>query len=190
MSSFDDESEISSDSSNNSYTSQSDSSNVSISDFLCGYVGEPEYNEEELKSIKFSSSENENSDAESEDELNSSRLENLHWCRCFHCTVMPTFIECKCCKEYQGLLGDKLEAGCITENTNFDTLCLNKIVLETAFIRHRHYKNNFTDVKEMTAKYVYNTFCFSSNIFSDHIFLAFFFFKTLRLETFAHNSQK
>jgi len=152
MSSFDDEREISSNSSNISSTSQSDSSTVSIDDFSCGYVGEPEYNEDELKSIKFSS---ENSDAESEpseDELNSSRLENLHWCRCFHCTVMPTFIECKCCKEYQGLLGDKLEVGCITENTNFDTLCLNKIVLETAFIRHRRYKNNFTDVKEMTAR--------------------------------------
>ena len=74
MSSFDDESEISSNSSNtssnscnNSYTSQSDSSNVSIDDFLCGYVGEPEYDKDKLKSIKFSSSENEDSNAESED---------------------------------------------------------------------------------------------------------------------------
>ena len=30
------------------------------------------------------------------DELNSSRLENLHWCTFHHyCTLMPTFIACK-----------------------------------------------------------------------------------------------
>ena len=29
---------------------------MSIDDVFCGYVGEPEYNEDELKLIKFSSS--------------------------------------------------------------------------------------------------------------------------------------
>ena len=51
----------------------------------CGYLGEPEYTEQQAKSIKFSASNS------SSDELNSSRLENLHWCTC---TIIPTFIEC------------------------------------------------------------------------------------------------
>ena len=59
-------------------------------DFSCGYLGEPEYTEQQAKSIKFSAS----SSSSDDDELNFSRLENLHWwCTCHHCTVMPTFIE-------------------------------------------------------------------------------------------------
>ena len=58
--------------------------------FSCSYLGEPEYTEKEAKSMKFSAS----SSSSNDDELNSSRLENLHWCSCHHCTVMPTFIEC------------------------------------------------------------------------------------------------
>ena len=88
-----------------------------------------------------------------DDELNSSRLENLHWCTCHHCTVMPTFIECKCCEEFPDLLKDKLDDACITDHKGFDVLCLHNSVLETAFIRHRRYKNNYTDAKEMTLKY-------------------------------------
>ena len=133
--------------------SESDISIVSNESFSCGYVGEPEYNEEELKSKTFSSeSENESNESDEDDDLNSSRQENLYWCKCTHCTVMPTLIECKCCREFQGLLDDKLENGCITSHKNFDTLCLCNIVLETAFIRYRRYKNIFTDVKDMTAK--------------------------------------
>ena len=80
-----------------------------------------------MKHIKFSSSENEKS-AESEDELNSSRLENLRWCRCSHCIVMPTFIESKCCKEYEGLLGDKLEAAVVSLKTTISTKILNFVI--------------------------------------------------------------
>ena len=65
---------------------------------------------------------------------------------------MPTFIECKCCKESKDLLDDKLSAGCVTNHEAFDTLILNKSVLEVAFIKHRRCKNNFTKVKEMTLK--------------------------------------
>ena len=87
------------------------------------------------------------------DELNSSRLENLHWCTFHHCTLMPTFIECKCCEEFPDLLKDKLDDSCITDHKDFDVLCLHNSVLETAFIRHRRYKNNYTDAKEITLKY-------------------------------------
>ena len=34
-----------------------------------------------------------------DDDLNSSRQEKLYWCKCTHCTVMPTFIECRFCRE-------------------------------------------------------------------------------------------
>ena len=51
-------------------------------DFSCGYLGEPEYTEQQAKSIKFSAS----SSSSDDDELNFSRLENLHWwCTCHHC---------------------------------------------------------------------------------------------------------
>ena len=42
-------------------------------DFSCCYFGEPEY---QAKSMKFSAS----SSSIDDDDLNSSRLENLHWC--------------------------------------------------------------------------------------------------------------
>ena len=66
---------------------------------------------------------------------------------------MPTFIECKCCEEFPDLLKDKLDDSCITDHKDFDVLCLHNSVLETAFIRHRRYKNNYTDAKEITVKY-------------------------------------
>ena len=57
--------------------------------FSCGYLGEPEYTEQQAKSMKFSAS----SSSSDNGELNSSR--HLHWCTCHHYTVMPIFIECK-----------------------------------------------------------------------------------------------
>ena len=54
--------------------------------------------------------------------LNSSRQENLHWCKCPHCTVMPTFIECKNRKKFKDLLDDTPSAGCVTNHEAFDTL--------------------------------------------------------------------
>ena len=72
--------------------------------------------------MKFSASNS------SSDELNSSRLQNLHWCTCHHCTVMPTFVECKCCEEFPELLKDKLNNACITDHKDFDVLCLHKSV--------------------------------------------------------------
>ena len=42
--------------------------------------------------------------------------------------------EYKCCYECKSLLGDNLkDVKCITSNSEFHILCLNKIVLETAF---------------------------------------------------------
>ena len=125
--------------------------------------------------MKFSAS----SSSIDDDKLNSSRLENLHWCTCHHCTVMPTFIECKCCEEFPDLLKDKLDDACITDHKDFDVLCLQISVLETAFIRHHHYKNNYTDAKEMTKNTVF--FPFSSQ-------LKFIFHKTTTTIKFSQNN--
>ena len=57
------------------------------------------------------------------------------------------------CEEFPDLLKDKLDDACITDRKDFDVLCLHNSVLETAFIRHRRDKNNYTDAKEITLKY-------------------------------------
>ena len=52
------------------------------------------------------------------------------------------------------ILQNKLEnIECITDHKDFDTLILNKNVLETAFIKHRCSKNNFKEFN-MSSKYV------------------------------------
>ena len=94
--------------------------------------------------MQFSDDTKSNSDEE-ETDLNSSRQENLHWCKCSICTVVPAFIKCKSCKEFKGLLDDKPSAGCVTNDEAFvNMLILNKSVLKVAFIKRRSCKNNFT----------------------------------------------
>ena len=81
--------------------------------------------------------ENENfSDNSEESDLDSSRLEHLHWCSCFECGIclIMRVQECKCCCECKSLLGDKSKGvKYITSNSEFHILCLNKIFLKTAF---------------------------------------------------------
>ena len=51
------------------------------------------------------------------------------------------------------LLGDKSkDVKCITSNSEFHILCLNKIVLETDFTRHRRYQNKYSEIKNITSK--------------------------------------
>ena len=100
---------------NTDSSSESGDSNITENNFWCGYVGEPEYDKEELKSMEFSDDKKTNSNEE-ETNLNSSRQENFYCCKCSHCTIMPTFIERKCCKEFKDLLDDKLSAGCVANH--------------------------------------------------------------------------
>ena len=99
------------------------------------YMNEPEYLEKEINAMNIL--ENENfSDNSEESDLDSSRLENLHWCSGFECGIALTMRvqECKYCCECKSLLGDKLkDIKYITSNSEFHIMCLNKIVLETAF---------------------------------------------------------
>ena len=67
------------------YFQESDSESVGDeSDKFCLYGNEPEYNSDEVQHMSLSSGE-ETDDSEEETELNSSRLENLHWYSCSNC---------------------------------------------------------------------------------------------------------
>ena len=66
------------------------------------------------------------------------RLENLDWCSCDNCVIMPNLLESKCCKEFGSLLGDKLVT-CITDNEHFVDICIEKDVLESAYIHNQRY---------------------------------------------------
>ena len=99
------------------------------------YMNEPEYLEKEINAMNILENENFSGNSE-ESDLYSSRLENLHWCFGFEYGISLTMRvqECKCCCECKSPLGDKLkDVKCITSNSEFHILCLNKIVLETAF---------------------------------------------------------
>ncbi|XP_057302765.1 P2X purinoceptor 7-like [Hydractinia symbiolongicarpus] len=125
----------------------SDSSETSVTG--C-YMNEPEYSKAELEKVTYKSS-----DSEEEDELNSSRLENLHWCTCTCCVIYNCFtlVECKCCQEFFNLLNDKLNDNkCITMHKDFEILCLNRTVLETASIRHRRYQKKYNELSTYTNK--------------------------------------
>ena len=90
----------------------------------------------------------------SDDDLDSSRLENLHWCRCKNnCVILHTLIECKCYREYENLLSSKLQnIDCISQHEEFQTLCLNTSVLETAFVLHRRRNRIFKELDKMSNK--------------------------------------
>ena len=54
-------------------------------------------------------SESEKSQESEAEEADSSRMENLHWCTCGECCIMPSLIESKCFRECPNLLADKLD---------------------------------------------------------------------------------
>ena len=91
---------------------------------------EPEYTKEELKrmeSKKRKAPNTSSSPSTDEDDLDNSRLENLHWCKCGQCIIFleTSLRECVCCKEYSDLLGGKLnDIRCISYHDEFKTLCL------------------------------------------------------------------
>ena len=57
------------------------------------------------------------------------RLGNTSWCSCGKCVVMPTVIECTCCRELQELEEHFEESGaCATNLEVFKIVCLDKVV--------------------------------------------------------------
>ena len=118
------------------------------------YGNEPEYTEAEIASLGDDTELIESSSEGEASDLDSSRLENLHWCSCLECSIMPTLTESKCCQEFKSLLGDKLsnDIKCITQHPHFEDICLKRHILEASYIQHRRYKNNFNDIENMTNK--------------------------------------
>ena len=74
-----------------------------------GYGNEPYYSEKELYTDHEKKYNEEDTESSEEDENDFSRLENLHWCTCEDCYIMPTRIGCKCCSEQRSLLNNKLD---------------------------------------------------------------------------------
>ena len=92
-----------------------------------GYTCEPEYTKTELEKLGIKAIESDGEEVSSNDssdeDLDSSRLENLHWCTCGHCCIIPSLVESKCCRECANLLEDKLDhLKCVAEHEEFETL--------------------------------------------------------------------
>ena len=84
-----------------------------------------QYSSRELEAMKLDCSED--IDSSEENESDSSRLENLHWCTCEKCLIMPMLMESKCCCECRSLLNEKIaRVKCITLNKDFIILCYEK----------------------------------------------------------------
>ncbi|XP_041362017.1 uncharacterized protein LOC121377987 [Gigantopelta aegis] len=85
------------------------------------------------------------SDDEKDDE---ERLLNTEWCKCGHCTLMPTVGESRCCKEIDQV-NEKIKAyserygaeslACIVDHPGFKPVCLNVWVLEAAYYDYTHH---------------------------------------------------
>lgn len=78
-----------------------------------------------------------------------------HRCSCNHCVIMPTGIECVCCREITQMVNKKSPEGveCITLHPGFQSVCLDPWVLETAYYSYRqHYGENA--VEGATNEYV------------------------------------
>ena len=90
---------------------------------------EPE--KDDVSSISSSSSEKEDENENAKLEK-SSRVGNLEWCKCGECNVEKREIDCLCCQEVDALNSkfDRENMSCVIKSTEFETLCINKLVPE------------------------------------------------------------
>lgn len=65
------------------------------------------------------------------------RLTGSEWCNCGKCSVMTTPKGCICCRELSAMKNHADECGvqCITGNTDFQSVCLNREVLKCAWLQ-------------------------------------------------------
>ena len=67
-----------------------------------------------------------------------SMKEECHWIGAVsreNCTILPAFNECLCCSEFDHYVTDYINSHtkCISLHPYFDTVCLNPVILETAY---------------------------------------------------------
>ena len=97
------------------------------------YMFEPE--KDDVSSISSSSSEVEDEDEnDSESKTNlekSSTVGNLEWCKCGEYNIEKREIDCLC---YQNSKFDCKNMSCVIKPIEFETLCINKFVLENILI--------------------------------------------------------
>lgn len=142
-------------------TSDFESDEGESDDEIGGFYGdEPEYSKEEFQKIwseaKQKQESSSSSSDRSDDDLESSRLENLHWCKCRKCVIGMDFTldECYCCQE-SGILAEKLQGiKCITEHKGFKDLVLSPYALEITLVVKRRQKKNFKKMKKITNRLV------------------------------------
>jgi hypothetical protein len=65
-----------------------------------------------------------------------------NFCLCGNCENLPSIRECLCCKEFEHYDENNIteEVQCISQHPEFDLICLNKTVLETAYVSFMRYK--------------------------------------------------
>ena len=99
-----------------------------------------ELEKDNVSSISSPSSEIEDEDEnDSESKTNlekSSRAGNLEWCKCGECNIEKRGIDCLCCQEVNVLNSkfDRKNISYIIKFIEFETLCINKLVLENVLI--------------------------------------------------------
>ena len=124
-------------SSSGTESDSSASSDVDFDDYgEFGYQLEPEYTEEELRQMEEAAS------AQRREIENNPRQNDTNWCSCSKYISLPLLSECLCCHEFSLFDGQLEPSDCITDNTNFRTVCLNPVVLETSYISFLRYKRH------------------------------------------------
>ena len=99
-----------------------------------GYQYEPEYTEEELAAAAATNEESTNNEENEAIDKN--------FCSCEHCALLPKQRECLCCKQFQHYDEHYIteDIPCISLHPDFDIICLNNTVLETAYVVFMRYK--------------------------------------------------
>lgn len=106
------------------------------------YDHEPSCSTAEKRGIKFAKSADSRPMDQTETTSNDVDLGRLHttsWCWCGKCQVMDSLRECVCCWEMEraNVLVRDSDLSCVTLLENFNQVCLNKDVLETAIATKR-----------------------------------------------------
>lgn len=95
-------------------------------------------------------------------QLNQWRLNSCSWCTCNCCILMPTVVECRCCKEssFVHLLAavKRENLGCITQLPMFNSVCLERDVLEVAIVNLRHARASIIE-RPINSTYVFENNC-------------------------------